>query len=92
MHQLLTECRASVRRPSDVRLQLVWKDAGNRIVHSSARCVDISDSGAGIEYREALAKLTPIQICAAESGIVRTGRVSSCTQMGSTYRIGIEFC
>ena len=73
-------------------ITVIWKDPRwGRIVHSGARCVDISDSGARIEYHEALATMTPIQICATETGLVRTGKVRFCTPVSSGYHVGIEF-
>lgn len=92
MCNVLAECRSSARRPYQVTLAIVWKDARGRMVHGGARCVDISDSGARIEYHEALPKLTPIQIGTAEEDMVRVGRVRYCTKVGSTHHIGIEFC
>jgi PilZ domain len=93
MCHLVAECRTSARRPCDLALNVIWKDGRGRVIHSNARCLDISDSGARIEYREAMANLTPIQIWAAEDGgVVKTGKVRFCTPAGSAYHIGIEFC
>jgi len=92
MRYLLTECRSSPRRSCDIPLAVVWKDPRGRLVHSTARCIDISDSGARIEYHEALAKLTPIHLSSPDNSLVKNGKVRVCLQVGSAYHVGIEFC
>src|SRR5690349_19351310 len=66
VRHLLTEYRSAPRRPYNVALTICWRDNRGKVVHGVARCVDISDSGARIEYHQALAKLSPIRICANE--------------------------
>ena len=92
VRHLLTEYRSAPRRPYNVALTICWRDNRGKVVHAVARCVDISDSGARIEYHQALAKLSPIRICANEGTLVKTGNVRYCRPAGSTYQIGIEFC
>jgi PilZ domain len=92
MCHVLTEYRSDPRRPCDTQLSISWSDARGRIVHGVARCLDISDSGACIEYHQAVAKLTPIQISAHEGRMRKTGRVCYCDPAGSAFHIGIQFC
>ena len=89
---LLTEYRSAPRRHYNVALTICWRDNRGRTVQGVGRCVDISDSGARIEYHQAVAKLSPIRICANEGTLVKTGNVRYCRPAGSTYQIGIEFC
>ena len=90
--QILTEHRSGPRRPSSAELTITWSDRRGRIVHGVARCLDISDSGARIEYHQAVARLTPIQVSAPDGGRVKTGKVSHCDPAGSVFHIGIQFC
>jgi hypothetical protein len=92
VRHLLTEYRSGPRRPYNVALSICWRDNRGRVVHAVARCVDISDSGACIEYNQVVAKLSPIRICANEGSLVKTGKVCYCRPAGSTYQIGVEFC
>ena len=92
MCNALTEYRSGPRRHCDAALSISWSDARGRVVHGVARCVDISDSGARIEYHQAVAKLSSVRISADEGRLVKTGKVCYCDQAGSTYHIGIEFC
>jgi hypothetical protein len=92
MCQVLTEYRSAPRRPSSAELTITWSDSRGRIVHGVARCLNVSDSGARIEYHQAVAKLTPIQLSAPEGGPVKTGKVSYCDPAGSAFHIGIQFC
>jgi hypothetical protein len=59
---LLTEYRSSPRRCCEVALTIFWKDDRGRVVHAKARCLNISYSGAGIEYRQYLAKRSLVRI------------------------------
>jgi hypothetical protein len=90
--RLLTEYRSKPRRCCDFALSISWRDDKGRIVHAKARCLDISDSGARIEYHQPIGKLSPIRICTVEGCVVRTGRVCYCSPVGSAYHVGIEFC
>jgi len=92
VRHLLTEYRSSPRRRCNLSLSISWKDEKGRVVHAKARCLDISDSGARIEYDQSIVKLSSIRICADEECLVRTGRVCYCNPVGSAYHIGIEFC
>jgi hypothetical protein len=92
VRHLLTEYRSTPRRPYNVALTICWRDNRGKVVHAVARCVDISDSGACIEYNQVVAKLSPIRICANEGSLVKTGKVCYCRPAGSTYQIGVEFC
>jgi hypothetical protein len=89
---LLTEYRSAPRRPCNLALTICWRDNRGKIVQAMARCVDISDSGARIEYNQAVAQFSPIRICANEGSLVKTGKVCYCRPAGSTYQIGVEFC
>jgi PilZ domain len=91
MCRALTEYRSNARRPYNVALSLCWSDTSGKIVHGVARCVNISDSGARIEYSQPIAKLSPVRISADESRMAKTGRVRYCEPAGSIYLIGIEF-
>ena len=89
---LLTEYRSAPRRHYNVALTISWRDNRGKIVQAVARCIDISDSGALIEYNQAVAKFSPIRICANEGSLVKTGKVCYCHPAGSAYPIGVEFC
>jgi hypothetical protein len=92
MYQALTEYRSGPRQPCGAELRICWSDSRGRIVHGVARCLDLSDSGARIEYHQAVAKLTPIQISADGGRCVKTGKVCYCDPEGSGFHIGIRFC
>lgn len=92
MCQVLTEYRSGPRRPCATVVRISWSDTRGRIVHGVAHCLDISDSGARIEYHQAVPKLTPIQISSHEGHVVKTGKVCYCDPAGSDFHIGIQFC
>jgi PilZ domain-containing protein len=91
MCHVLTEYRSAPRRSFDTALSISWSDTRGRIVHGAARGLDISDSGARIEYNQPVAKLTPIRISAHEGRLVKTGKVCYCDPAGSAYHVGIQF-
>jgi len=92
LRQVLSECRSSPRNPCDANVEICWRDERGRIIHSQARCVDWSDTGARIAYHEPITLAAQIQIRTDRDRMLRRGQVRHCTQHASKYHIGIEFC
>ena len=90
--RLIAESRISARQPLEMAVEVSCRDGRGRIVHTRARCLDISDRGACIVYREAVTLPAVMQLKSESDGVVRTGQVRHCTPRGSEFEIGIEFC
>jgi len=88
---VLSDWRISTREPFDSPAEVIWRDIRGRINHDRARCIDISDSGARIAYREPIEVPALMQVRPESDGVLRTGHVRHCTVKGGQYEIGIEF-
>jgi PilZ domain-containing protein len=90
--QLVGDFRGIPRRRADAAVFVCWRDGWGRIIHSRARCVDISHHGARLECAEPVTMPAVVEIRDERGVVQKTGRVRHVTHDGSQYEIGVEFC
>jgi curved DNA-binding protein len=83
--------RRETRRPSRKNYSITWQDDRGVAQSSAARCVDMSNSGAGIRCRHEIPVGTAVYIQAEDSHPAGYAVVRHCTPAEGNFILGLEF-
>jgi hypothetical protein len=83
--------RPEERRSVDFAVFLSFQSAGGAIQRVTARCVDLSPSGAKLETRDRLAVRDNVLVHSEKFGRMGLASIRYCVRTGMKYEVGVEF-
>ncbi len=83
--------RPEERRSVDFAVFLSFQGAGGAIQRVTARCVDLSSSGAKLETRDRLAVRDNVLVHSEKFGRMGLASIRYCVRTGMKYEVGVEF-
>ena len=86
-HKELRECP---RIPVGFHATASWEDRQSRRRSSAGTCINISESGLGLQLRDAVPGNSRIRVQVPSLPLFGTGKVRHCERLAGEYRIGIE--
>ena len=84
------EAREAPRFPMAAAVRVGWVDARRQVTYTTARGLDISESGLALSLPAPLSPSTIVHLELAGCGMSAVGHVRSCSPMGDAWRAGIE--
>ena len=89
--QTRAESRCLARVPVKTPVTVQWRDDGQREQAIAARCIEISESGATIEFPGSIRAGTVVWLSFTKLRLTGSARVKHCTRRGFWYRVGVRF-
>jgi hypothetical protein len=83
--------RPEARHRVDLQLNLTWQDRQGGIHRASARCLDLSASGARITSIDALEPRSVVILHSEKFGRIGHATVRYCRRAAMKYEIGLHF-
>ncbi|MDE3197564.1 MAG: PilZ domain-containing protein [Acidobacteriota bacterium] len=82
--------RSEQRYKVDFLVTLNWQDSRG-VRRATARCTDLSASGALLESRDAFPVQSPVVVSSDQFGRMGHAVVRSCRRAGMKYEVGLQF-
>ena len=79
------------RHKVDFPVFLSFQDKGGAIQRVTARCVDLSPSGAMLETRDKLAVRENVLVHSEQFGRMGLASIRYCVRLGMKYSVGMQF-
>jgi len=83
--------RPEHRHPVDFPVFLTFQDKSGAIQRVTARCVDLSPSGALLETRDKLTVRENVLVHSEKFGRMGLASIRHCTRVGMKYSVGMQF-